>query len=480
MQRQCRAARWKSVFVLAAVVAVPGVVCGCRGPKPGPPPRPAPRWPGATLRIHCPPLGAVRQLLDTHGKTWAHENGAQLTLVEHGEADGEILAPQDLPSKAIRHALQPLPDASITAALLPLYRSRLLSWDGTTYALPVLGDGIVCVYRADLYADPATQAAFKDKHGADLAPPLTWDDFAIQAEFFAKERSKPSLPPLPNDDAGLDRALGVIAAPFAVRAATGSLRPRSDDDAGRIAGFSFQYDAVTGEPRIASPGFVEALKLLQQLQAYRSQKSSAVAALRDDEAVFGIVTLDELAALRGNGRGRWGVARVPGSRRVFAAGAAPEGFLNIVPYVGSTGALGALRAGSPAADAAFDLFSFLSGEKISQEVVHNPALGGGVFRDGHLSKQPAGWFAYELDEANTTRLRDLLREFADPRLDNPAVALRIPDQASHRAVLVEAIRKALRDKADPKALLAEVDAAWRKLDGDPAKARELYRKSLGL
>src|SRR5205823_12616659 len=140
------------------------------------------------------------------------------------------LVPPDLPRDSVRNALGPRPDASVTAAFLPLYRSRLLSWDGKTYALPLLGDGHLCVYRADLYAEATTQAAYKEKHGHDLTPPQTWDDFAMQAEFFAGRRGKPSLPSLPADDAGVDRAFGAIAAPFAVRAATGSLKPRAGDD----------------------------------------------------------------------------------------------------------------------------------------------------------------------------------------------------------------------------------------------------------
>jgi multiple sugar transport system substrate-binding protein len=459
---------------------VTGLFAGCRAPKPGPPSRPAPRWPGVTVRIQCPAAGPVRRLLETHGRTWAHENEAKLILVDQGEADLEVMPPQELPGVAVRSRLAPLRDASVTAALLPLYRVRLLSWADTTYALPLVGDGLVCVFRADLYADAPTQTAFKRKYKVDLAPPVTWDDFAAQAAFFAEVRGKPSLPPLPSDDPGLERAFGVVAAPLSVFAVTGSLRPRTGDDPNRLAAYSFQYDAQTGEPRIASPGFVEALRLLQQLEPHRSAKPTAVAALRDDEAVIAIVTLDELGALREGGRGRWGVVRVPGSGRVYAHGALSPGSVNVVPYVGSTGALGAVRAGSAVADAASDLLHYLSSESVSQEVVHDPSIGGGPFRDAHLSKQSAGWFAYGLDDANTARLREALREMADPRLDNPALALRIPDQASHRAVLAAAIRKAVAEKSDPAPVLAEVDRQWRRLDGNPATARELYRKSLGL
>lgn len=479
MQRQCRPGVVKFAVAVAAMTAA--VVSGCRAPKPGPPPKPAPRWPGVSLAVQCPP-GPARRLLETHGRTWAHDTGAQLTLLDRTEASPPsvvVVPPRELARLAATGDAAPLADASETASFLPLYRVRLLNWDVQAYALPLIGDGILCVYRQDWYADAATRTAYKSKFGAELSAPETWDDFARQAAFFAERRGKPSLPPLPADEAGLDRAYFSIAAPLAVRAATGSLRSRAPADPNRAAVFSFQYDALTGEPRIASEGFVEALKLLQKLQPLRSTKTDAVAALRDGEAALGLVTLVELAALRG-GNIQWGVVRVPGSRRVFASGETPEGIVNVVPYVGTTGALGLVPKGAPAADAAFDLLMYLCSDPISREVVHDPAFGCGPYRDSHLSKQVSGWYGYGLDDANTARLRDILRDVADPKLDNPALVLRTPDQESHRTVILAAIRKVLKDNGDPAAGLAEVDRKWRELDGDPAKARTLYRKSLGL
>src|SRR3954452_13798823 len=108
MQRQCRAAIGKSRFAAIVVLAVSGWMLGCRGQKAGPPPPPAPRWTNVTLRVLCPTDGPARRLFETHGRTWAHENGAHLTFVERGDADVEVLAPPDLPTEAIRNAFQPL------------------------------------------------------------------------------------------------------------------------------------------------------------------------------------------------------------------------------------------------------------------------------------------------------------------------------------------------------------------------------------
>ena len=169
-QRQCRRpagnSRW---LVLIACIAL-----GCRNPKPPVQPQPPPRWPGVALRIACPP-GPAHRVLESHGKTWARDNGAKISLVPPGEsADLVVLSPPEMPSWAAADRLLPLPDATVTAAFQPLYRSRLVNWDNRTYALPILGDGFVFVFRADLYADAALQAAFKSQHGTELTPPATW------------------------------------------------------------------------------------------------------------------------------------------------------------------------------------------------------------------------------------------------------------------------------------------------------------------
>src|SRR5260370_37780732 len=95
----------------------------------------------------------------------------------------------------------PPPAPEAIDAFMPLYRTRLLSWAGTPYALPVLGDGPVCVYRLDLYADPANQQAYAEKYRRPLKPPEMWDEFADQAEFFAARRARPSPPAMPTRDA---------------------------------------------------------------------------------------------------------------------------------------------------------------------------------------------------------------------------------------------------------------------------------------
>jgi multiple sugar transport system substrate-binding protein len=487
MQQDCH--RTAGGFIVALTVAVGAA--GCNGSRPTAV-QPRPRWEGVTVRVVAPG-GRPQRLVDRLGQAWANSVGAKISVgLPAGEwlaadlalipaPDLALIPAPDLPRWAAADKATPLPQPEAVDAFMPLYRTRLLAWAGKQYALPVLGDGPVCVYRLDLYADPAGQQAFAEKYRRPLKPPETWDEFADQAEFFAARRARPSLPPLPADDAGICAAFGAVAAPFAVPAVVASAdRPGQ----GRSARpFSFQYDVDSGEPRLAGPGFVEALALLKRMHSHRAATPTVAEAMRSDQMALGYVTLADLGELKPGEARRWGVFRTPGSRRVFGPdgpGGSITGLVNVVPFVGAGAVVGVVPMGAAQAEAAFDLLGYLAGPTASTEVVHTPAFGSGPFRDIHVDPQrELGWLNYDLDERQTSLLRTYLREVADPRVDNPALALRIPDRARHIAALATAVRSAVSG-ADPAAVLKTAADEWRKLDGDPAKARADYRRSVGL
>ncbi len=62
--------------------------------------------------------------------------------------------------------------------------SLLNQYRGSTYGVSLDGDFQTWVYRTDLFGDPAEQAAFRDKHGYDLAPPRTWKQLDEIGLFF--------------------------------------------------------------------------------------------------------------------------------------------------------------------------------------------------------------------------------------------------------------------------------------------------------
>jgi len=66
----------------------------------------------------------------------------------------------------------------------PIYRDRLMTWDGKWIAATVDGDLFNGYYRKDLFEDPINRADFRTRYGYELFPPDTWHQYRDIAEFF--------------------------------------------------------------------------------------------------------------------------------------------------------------------------------------------------------------------------------------------------------------------------------------------------------
>jgi hypothetical protein len=385
---------------------------------------------------------------------WATAAGVQVEVVRYNPeavpdqgppADVWILPPAQMPRWAAAGQLHPVPETYLTRRgkydwdnIIPLYRYKLLVWDEKVYALPLLGDPWLCFYREDLFRDPQHRDAFKKKYGCDLKAPVTWQEFADIAAYFDQQkrpgidRPCPSLPPLSARDADLDREFYTVATSFARRA----IREDDPKPPPNVEIFSFHYDLDTGETRIDKPGFVHALKFLQQLQKHRPAGTSPEppAAFQHGEAVLCLANPAWIQRFLAEPhlRGKFGVCQVPGSTRVF---------------------------------------DYQSG-----------TWGGGVFRRDHLEGQ-VGWHAFGLPPNQTGVLVECIRAtVVHPHLKNPVLRLRIPDEHEHQQAVVEAVRAALTKDGDAGQALAQAAERWRKLDRRQGEKVSLmnYRLSLSL
>jgi ABC-type glycerol-3-phosphate transport system substrate-binding protein len=459
------------------------------------------------LRIACP-NEEIAYLVQSRGQSWALQQGVQLKCEIYDGSDEKalqsrasspddiwIIAPAELPRWAAAGQLAPLPESYRTrdnpyawSDLVPAYREQLSLWEHAVYGLPLIGESPLCFYRADWLAEPRHRDAIREKFGPKFEGPLTWEQFAQLAGYFREHGPKgqfASLPPLPRSDAALDRLFYTVAAGFARRAVPTD-EPRSDAQQDDV--FSFHYDLKSGRPRIASPGFVEALKWLQRVQACRPPEPTEhpEEAFREGRAVLCVTdalwakTFQKVQALRD----RFGVCRVPGAERYFdyekgTPRETPAG--NRVPYLGGAGWLAVVPKSGRHAEAAFEFLVGLTGPKTSTQIFLSGKDHGGPTRTDQLYR--SRWDTFDLDEKQELRLREALQEALLHRgLRNPAICLRTPRQAAHRAVLVKAIREALLKGTDPEKTLRGVAEAWRKLDeGQGFKAhQEDYRRSLGL
>lgn len=76
--------------------------------------------------------------------------------------------------------------------IAPTYRDNQMKVDGKIYGFPDDGDLFVLYYRKDLFEDATNKAEFKAKHGYDLAPPKTWEQYAQIGQFFT-DKYKPKM-----------------------------------------------------------------------------------------------------------------------------------------------------------------------------------------------------------------------------------------------------------------------------------------------
>jgi ABC-type glycerol-3-phosphate transport system substrate-binding protein len=368
-----------------------------------------------TLRVACPqaadrgpspkdlptPTGDdPAAVVEAYGQAWAARRGATLQVVRYdprtgppADADVWVLAPSQVPHHAAAGRLLTVP-ATFTGDftpyawtdLLPQYREQLLVWDRAARAVPLLGEAPLCCYRADLLADPAHRAAFKQRFGRDLDAPATWEQFAQIAEFFNdRVPGGHSLPPLPQDDWALDREFYTVAASHARRfAPTEEAGPDPNREGEKARAdylneiFSFHYDVRAGRPRIAHPGFVYSLELFKRLQAYRPAAAAVPErAFQEGRAVLCVTDAPWLWAFQQTPalRDKVGVCRVPGGDRWFMFGSGQESrehVPNRVPYLGGVGWLAVVPRGAVRPDTAFDLLAELSEPATSGQVALAP------------------------------------------------------------------------------------------------------------
>jgi multiple sugar transport system substrate-binding protein len=159
-------------------------------------------FPGYTLKVKL--IGGTQyEKLYTRIPEWEAMTGAKVEIVSsknHFDLDREIK--QDIASGAISWCVgsnhtsfapqygdlyidlkDHIPQSELDKYVPGTLASAMV--DGRLVQLPRVTDVSNIYYRKSLYADPANQAAYKEKYGKDLAPPETYEDFKNQVIFFA-------------------------------------------------------------------------------------------------------------------------------------------------------------------------------------------------------------------------------------------------------------------------------------------------------
>jgi multiple sugar transport system substrate-binding protein len=474
-------------------------------------PEPELPYKGITLTVGCSEEVRERGLLEQLARDWSARTGAHIQIRSEPLGDGAkvdvgVITPPELTHWAVKGALQELPGAYrssqnkfLWSELPLLLAEKLLRWDGKAYALPLLGEGHVLVYRTDLFTEK--QAEFGREHKRQLAAPETWEELVQIARFFHESTGKPSLPSLPQRADDLDRLFYTIAVVYdrpavseAGRAGARALSPAQEDEL-----FSFHFSLASGESRVNRPAFIHALHLLQEMQPCRPAGAAADPSedFRRGGAVLCLARLDALARFQAADspvRDRFAIAPIPGSRFTFAyhpgeRGEAERketvaGQVNRVPYVGWGGCFGVVTTACSRPEVAWEFLAAIGDPAAtSLEVLGAAKWGAGPYRGSHLEARNRNyWYGYGLSNEQTEKLVDQLRHYLVSSIVNYGVRLRVPDAKDYSRVMDEELRRALLERKPAKAALDEAARRWKALSatqpgGGP---RETYRKSLGL
>ncbi len=505
MQAKIRPPSRRLSGIVAALALGLAAGCGC-GTKPPDQPTAKKTHADAVLKVWCadPQTAGV---FVPRAQAWAHRNAATVEQVtDEALADVLLVPPARLGRLDPPAALRPVP-AAITGegsafqwgGLLGVYQSRLAHWGGDRYAVPLVGEAYVLVYRADVLGDGPFADAFRQKHFRAPLPVRTWEELAEVGLFATARTGKPGLPPLPSDPAAAATTFGQIAACYDRVIATGGGNPtdtRGPDPYVRGLSFYTDVDVLRDrapdqwEVRIGGPAFGEAFRWFEKTAKCRpTEAGDVIDSLVSGSAVAAVVPIGDLAKLpRDAGTGavdaKFGVASVPGADAYYdtAGKRQKTTSVNRVPLYAGGGLTGVVRQSAAHPDAAWALLAELGGPAGSAAAVANATVGGGPLRIEHATPSTAHWEQYGFDAARTADLTAAVNDYVAPGTINPALALRTPDVGAVNALLANAVTAVAGGKQTADAGQTRAVTDWQALDAKtPVEARQApRRKSAGL
>lgn len=454
----------------------------------------APDYTGVTLNVSTQNGPFIASALQMAAKTWEEKTCGKVNLVEFPFADlypkfltamsqqtGDFdvigFIPAWLPDFA--PYLSDMPAAMQSGAawedIHPVYRERLMMWDGAVKSATMDGDMHLLNYRADLFDDPANKEAFKAKYGYDLAAPVTWAQYYDIAAFF--NQPDKGL----NGTAEAYKIGGQQFWYFFSHAASYTNNPN-------YPGAMF-FDPETMKPEINNPGWLKALEDYKKGLAFnppgalnngsgdvRPLYAGGKVAMNIDWADSGI-----LGATEGTIKGNVRTAVLPGSTEIWNAKTGAWDKFD-TPVASPFLAFGGWQLGVPGdskhAEAAWSFVAEVTSPELSAQEIVTANTGVNPYRLSHYSNTQ-NWSAIFTPDEAASYLGAMKASLDSP---NVALDLRLPGFFSYTDVLETELSKALADQEDPQVALDTIAAEWEKLTDQFGRDKQLaaYRAAMGL
>ena len=357
----------------------------------------------------------------------------------------------------------------------PVYRERLMSWNGEIKSATMDGDMHMLNYRADLFEDAKNKEEFKAKYGYDLAAPTTWKQYLDIAEFFNGAHGSKF------GTAEAYKRGGQQFWYFFSHAASYTNNPNYPA--------SMFFDPETMDAQINNPGWVRALEEYKKALDYnppgalnngsgdvRPLYAGGSVAMNIDWADSGV-----LGATEGSIKGNVRTAVLPGSTEIWNAKTkAWDKFDKPVasPFLAFGGWQLAVPADSKNQKAAWDFVALTVSPEVSGKAIVTANSGVNPYRLSHY-ENTKNWETIFTPEEAASYLGAQRASLDSP---NVALDLRLPGFNDYTEALEIELSKALAGEEAPQAALDNIAAAWNKITDDLGRDKQLaaYRSSMGL
>lgn len=359
----------------------------------------------------------------------------------------------------------------------PMYRNRLMVFDGKVLSQSMDGDVHTYTYRIDLFEDPKEKEAFKVKYGYDLAVPHTWKQYLDIAEFFQRP------------DKGLwgtaeaFRRGGQQFWFFFSHAAAYTNHP---DHPG-----SMFFDPDTMDAQINNPGWVKGLE--EYIRASKlappnalnfsfGEVNAAVAGGQVAESIgwgdTGVIAADPKQSKIA---GKVGSAILPGSAEIWNYKTKSwDKFPEVVfsPFMAFGGWQIGVASSTKNKEAAWSFIQTLTSPEVSGQAVVTGGTGVNPYRLSHVTNL-ANWSKIFSDREAKEYLG---AQQASLDAKNVALDMRLPGYFSYTEVLEIELSKALAGQSTPQQALDSVASQWNKLTEEFGRDKQLavYRDAVGL
>jgi multiple sugar transport system substrate-binding protein len=455
-----------------------------------------PDYSGVTLTFATQTGPYIASALQIAAEGWKEKTGGTVNVVEFpwselypkivtsltsGEKtfDGIAFAPAWSPD--FTDYLAPMPEAMKQSEafqdIFPVYRERLMVWNGQTLSQTMDGDVHTYTYRIDLFEDSKEKEAFKEKYGYDLGPPETWQHYLDIAEFFTR----------PDQNLwGTAEAFRRGGQQFWFFFSHAAAYTNHPDHPG-----SMFFDPDTMDAQVNNPGWVRGLE--EYIKASKlappnalnfsfGEVNAAFAGGQVAESIgwgdTGVIAADPKQS---QVAGKVGSAILPGSDEIWNYKTkAWDKFDHVVrtPFMAFGGWQAAVPATSDKQEAAWNFIEYLTSPEVSSKAAVTGGTGVNPYRNAHVDN-----LALWSDIFSEREAKEYLGAQKDSiAAENVALDMRLPGYFSYTEVLEIELSKALAGQVTPQQALDTVAAEWNKLTDEFGRDEQLaaYRASMGL